>query len=363
MDKLTSKKRNSSIELLRIIAMLFIILSHYSVHGGFRLDTINNDFNRYILQVIILGNLGVDIFVLISGYFIVKSKYSFKKIIQLVSQVLCYSILFYIIFILIGNTTFSVKSCIKAIFPTIFQEYWFFTTYIILYLFTPYINKFLNYIPRKIHFRLIVTMLILWSIIPTFTTSDMYGNTVLQFLMLYMIGAYIRLYPDNLLSREKSISRILVISCIILLLLSTLILDTILHKYSSYFYSRTSILIVGLAIGLLITFLKFNISCNKIINTIGGCTFGVYLIHDNNYVRSWIWVDTLKNYTYADSNFMIVHILLAVISVFIICTIIELLRKKLIEKPFMILVDKYYDKVKHSIKNKFTNIRRKILIS
>ena len=345
MEKSIKKKRNSSIELLRIIAMIFIVLSHYSVHGGFKLELINNDLNRCFLQVITLGNLGVDIFVLISGYFIIKSKYSFKKIIQLIAQVLFYSILLYAIFIFSGNTTFSIKNFIKAIFPTIFQEYWFFTTYIILYIFTPYINKFLNHISRNIHFRLIIIMVVIWSIIPTFTPSDMYGNVVVQFFMLYLIGAYIRLYPDNLLIRNKTTSRMLIVVCTILLLLSTVILDS-MHKYSSDLYSRSSILIVGLAIGILTMFLKINIPYNKIINIICGCTFGVYLIHENNYVRSWLWIDFLKNYSYADSEFLIIRIILSVIIVFVVCTIIEFLRKKLIEKPLMILVDKYYDGLK-----------------
>lgn len=354
------KKRNSSIELLRIIAMLFIVLSHYSVHGGFKFDSINNYFNRFFLQIIVLGNLGVDIFVLISGYFNIKSKYSFKKVIQLIAQVLFYSIFFYVIFILSGNTTFSIKTFIKTIFPTIFQEYWFFTTYIIMYIFTPYINKFLKYITRNTHLKLIITMLIIWSIIPTFTPSDMYGNVVVQFFMLYLIGAYIRLYPDNLLSRKKTITIILVSICIILLLLSTIILDSI-HKYSSDLYSRSSILIVILAVGILTMFLKVNISYNKIINTIGGCTFGVYLIHDNNYVRSWLWIDFLKNYSYANSEFLIIRIILSVIIVFVVCIIIEFLRKKVIEKSFMILVDKYYDRLKKFAISKVECLRGKVL--
>ena len=62
-----SKKRNSSLELLRILAMLFIVISHYSVHGGFNLNSINLLFNKVFLQVSTLGNLGVNIFVLISS--------------------------------------------------------------------------------------------------------------------------------------------------------------------------------------------------------------------------------------------------------------------------------------------------------
>ncbi len=361
MEKTIKQERNSSIEVLRIIAMLFIVISHYSVHGGFDFATITNDTNRILLQIMTLGNLGVDIFVLISGYFIVNSKYSFKKIIKLEGQVVFYSILLYLIFIISGNAEFSIKSTIKATFPTIFQEYWFFTAYIILYIFTPYINMFFKSISRTLFFRFIVTLIIIWSIIPTFTSSDMFGSVVLQFLMFYAIGAYIRLYPNNLLCNKKKNSIILMITCVFLLVFSTIILDIILHKYSTYFYSRQSILIVGLSVALLVIFTRLKISTRKIINIMGQCTFGVYLIHDNNYVRNWLWVDTLNNSQYANSYFMIIHMLVSAAIIFAICIMIELLRKKVIEKPMMSFLDKHYLKIKSSI-IKFVKIRKEFLL-
>lgn len=38
---MSNKARNSSIEILRIIAMLFIVMSHYSVHGALDAKTLN----------------------------------------------------------------------------------------------------------------------------------------------------------------------------------------------------------------------------------------------------------------------------------------------------------------------------------
>ena len=64
-----TRTRNSAIEALRILAMLFIVLSHASVHGGY--DIINSSFsvNRYFLECSVLGNLGVDIYILILDIF------------------------------------------------------------------------------------------------------------------------------------------------------------------------------------------------------------------------------------------------------------------------------------------------------
>ena len=59
--------RNSSVELLRIIAMLFIIASHFSVHSGFDLGLISqgNPFGAIVLRMSVLGYIGIDIFMCI----------------------------------------------------------------------------------------------------------------------------------------------------------------------------------------------------------------------------------------------------------------------------------------------------------
>ena len=64
--------RSSNIELLRIIAMIMIIAHHVSVHSGFVYPGEIISFNRLWIQFIQLGGkIGVNIFVLISGYFLV----------------------------------------------------------------------------------------------------------------------------------------------------------------------------------------------------------------------------------------------------------------------------------------------------
>lgn len=69
------KERHSNLELLRIISMLFILSHHLSVHGDFKDIWITILLNNKIwLRFIQLeGKVGVNIFVMISGYFLVSS--------------------------------------------------------------------------------------------------------------------------------------------------------------------------------------------------------------------------------------------------------------------------------------------------
>lgn len=48
---------------------------------------------KYIGRICLIGGkLAVNLFVLISGYFLIESEFKFKKVLKLIIQVYCYSI-------------------------------------------------------------------------------------------------------------------------------------------------------------------------------------------------------------------------------------------------------------------------------
>ena len=88
MSDLTSdisrNKRNSNIEILRILSMLFIIAHHYAVHG-FDLSAGSFTVNEVTLQILSLGGkIGVNVFVFITGYFMINSRFDAKKLLKLI---------------------------------------------------------------------------------------------------------------------------------------------------------------------------------------------------------------------------------------------------------------------------------------
>ena len=81
------KERNSNLELLRIISMLLIIMHHYSIHG-FSPNILYYSSNKYILDFLSLeGKLGVNCFILISGYFMINQKFTIKKLLSILGEV------------------------------------------------------------------------------------------------------------------------------------------------------------------------------------------------------------------------------------------------------------------------------------
>lgn len=94
------QKRNSSIEMVRIIAMVFIIMGHLAGHGVLKVTaadsfgiwrggaTLNKFFTIFLMPG---GRVGVALFFLISGYFqISRSTVSVKRVVE---ETIFYSII------------------------------------------------------------------------------------------------------------------------------------------------------------------------------------------------------------------------------------------------------------------------------
>ena len=361
--------RNSNLEILRIISMLLIIMHHYSIHGAFVLDPSILTTNKVIVQILSAGGkLGVDCFILISGYFMIESSFKVKKLFKLVCEIFFYSAIVFVIFTVFGLADFSVKLAIKSFFPTIFSMYWFATTYVVLYIFSPYLNLFINGLDEKKHFKLILLLIILWSLIPMFTTAAPGMSNLSWFMTLYIIAAYIRLHPNKWFEKDK-LNIWFAIATYALILLSFILFDIIglrinvVGKHATYFMSMNNLPMLFCAVTLLLGFKNLKIKDNKAINGIAASMFGVYLIHDNYFVRPFIWEKVFRNNAYYDSSYLVIHALIAIILVFVICVVIDQIRIKLIEKPFFKFVDKKWNVITafaNVFKNKFETILAQI---
>lgn len=96
-----------------------------------------------------------------------------------------------------------------------------------------------------------------------------------------------------------------------------------------------------MAITLFMGFVTLKMNYHKWINMIASATFGVYLIHDSSYIRYYLWTNIFKINQYQDSTFLILYSILVVFILYVSCTMIDLIRKKLVEKPYMLFVNHY----------------------
>ena len=85
-------KRKSNFEILRIISIIFILFHHFFYENVILDYTSSITINQFISQVLYsLGKIGVNIFILITGYFCINSNFKLKKILTIWLQTIFYS--------------------------------------------------------------------------------------------------------------------------------------------------------------------------------------------------------------------------------------------------------------------------------
>ena len=231
--------------------MFSIAICHFATHGAFNFNENSLSLPRFWWLFIEMGgNFGVDIFVLISAYFLIVSQNklpSAKKFLLLWGQVIFYSVSIYVIFGISGISELSLKSFVKTVFPITFDQYWFASTYFVLYLIHPFLNNLLNQLDKKSYQSLLILLVTIWCIIPTFTWTSFQSNNLLWFITLYCVAGYIRLFDLNQKFTFKtyvyswflfSTSRYL--SSVLLILLGTKI--SFIEGHALAFYGTQSIL-------------------------------------------------------------------------------------------------------------------------
>lgn len=262
------KERNSSFELLRLLCIFGITV----MHSFGRIDTSGSLLNTE-LHVLFnaLFNTGVTCFILISGYFGIRL--DVKKLIRMDLMVIFFTLCGTV---LLGE--FGVKSLIKACIPVISRRYWFITCYFALCILSPFLNQIPQRLDRAGFKRLLLVMLAVFSVIPTFTTYDIMqdaGKGLVNFIMIYLIGRYLARYKTE--HYEKKKLHLGFFCCILLIFL----LDSALTLSNGVLYSTfardCSIFIIFAAVLLLLSFREIHFS-SRAVNRIAGNVLAVTVL-------------------------------------------------------------------------------------
>ena len=343
MDKI---KRKSNIELLRIIAMILIISFHYVYKSGYVFDKLN--YNSFVVKVFyFFGELGVNLFLLITGYFMINGKFKLKKLIIMIVEVNFYYLLSILIANKLGIYSITTKrSMILSLFPIIFNKYWFVSAYILLYIFSPYINKLIKSLSKLEYQKLLLISLLIYSIIPTVfgifynnTETLLYYSRFIWAIIVYMIGGYIYSYGIKIYDTK------LRALCIAIISFSIMILGMIvIYRYGnifkkvgttdiSYFWPPNTIPMVILSISVFELFLKIDIGYNNVINKLASTTLGVYILHDG-ILNQYMWQNIFKTKMNLNSKYSLFYILGTTALIFCLGASIDLVRQ-VIEKKIM----------------------------
>lgn len=345
------KYRSSNLELYRIICMLMIVAHHFVVNSG--LTNVDGPMTLYpdseksfFLYVYgMWGKIGINCFLMITGYFMCKSQITIKKFIKLILWIYFYKIIIFSIFLNFDYETICLKRMIKLISPVWGFHQNFTSCFIVFWLTIPFWNILVQNMTKRQHQILIVLLLGIYSILGNIPGFKITFNYITWFGVIYVIASYIRIYPSHLFDK-KTLWMFVSFGTIILAISSVLFMQYFVKKGAFFFVSDSNKFIaVAVAVSTFIWFKNINIPYSRIINTIGASTFGVLLIHANSdAMRQWLWkdiVDCVGHYELTIGQ-LIVFSFGVVLIIFATCIIIDMIRIKLFEEPFFKWHDKRY---------------------
>lgn len=345
--KSQTKQRESNMELLRILAMFFIIMFHIvflavypqlNDNGHFPDGVAYFDaaqFNKKLLipaLIMPLGNVGNDIFLLISGYFMAVRfdnkkengrqrngflKYKTPVNILQIAEKLLLSLAFATVLLVVGSTLVWKATngwCHYLLEVGQFNEMaWYIGYYFAVILLGA---LFLNYFLTALTYRQYKVFLIILLALTQFTfTAGILdtvtsGRTLCMGVLLYSLGGFVRKYDPF----EKIRCYVLILIMMSILVLTALSYynytmtrlleyiqagstDPFLPMFPLYLYSSIVPFLVALCLFEL--FRRIHIGCNRIINFIGASTFMTYLIHNNDCFNTvwdrYNWAGALYN--------------------------------------------------------------------
>ena len=362
-----TKTRQSNFELLRIVSMFLIVMAHCSTYFGLTEKySATLGINKIILDFFhVGGNLGVASFILISGYFMVDQTTNLKRILKLWGQVFFYTASIWAIWVIVkaiqGGLNYKIiaKQGLFALFPVLTRHYWYVTAFVIVMLLSPFLNKIIQSLSQRAYSRLLAILIIIFVVIiggiPKLLT-DMVGGRLVAMIVVYFIAGYIKRFRTE---KKNNAGKHLLVAFLsfIVLFAGTYLITYVGVKTNNafilkniYFYRPfiSPIVIIG-SVSLFLGFTELNIKHSKFINVVASCTFGVFLLHSNNIIAPLI-SKLFPIYKVKNSGLIFVYTLGAICAIYIVCTLIDLLRQLTVEKLWFSFLNKHLDSIQAKVK-------------
>lgn len=370
------QKRNASIELLKIIALFLIVVSHivqtlietnpYISNNDYVLATTFPVTDIVIFIVISLRYLGIfgnALFFICSAYFLLdKETTNFKKILIILLDVWIISIFFLISYIIyLGWNNIDSFLIVKSFLPVFFENNWYITAYLLLCLISPLLSKLISVISRRTHFWLSITLFAFYLVISTFIKVPYY-STIIVWISMYFVIGYLKKYSTKLLN--SWVFDVCLIAFGVIGHISSLVLVNVIgmnfnigsiNLMSWYVNGNVFLTILAFGIFNLIRKIEFN---SKFITYISSLSLFVYVIHENILFRAytrpliWDWLHTTYGY-----DQILLLILVFSLALFAASIIVSIVYKESIHRLVSLLGDKLYQ-----LLSKFVSfIDRKVL--
>ena len=353
-DNKKNKPKMANIELLRCIAMMMVVVLHYLGKSSLLVNLTSERIGSAGVAAWVLESfciVAVNVYMLISGYFLCESSFKLSRLLKLLLQVLTYSVVIGLVAAVIGLVPaeeLTTYYFVQILFPVSMGHYWFLTAYVFLYLLLPFLTMAVKRMTKgqlKLSLGLLLfAFCVLKSILPVRLDMDEKGYDCLWYICVFLVAAYIRRFGIPFLQKKgRGITTYLL--SVALIFAGTFALRFVYLKTGSLglllsvCMEYNHVLVLLASVGLFATFLRVHVSdkISGVICRIAPYTLGVYLLHENLGVR-YAWQKWLGAEQVSNLGMLLLFTLLAVIIVFTVGILAEYLRTMLMRGLHKVLM-------------------------
>lgn len=342
---MSKKRRMANIELLRILAMAMVIMLHYLGKGDLLPSLAGplgvNGYLAWILET--LSIVAVNVYVLISGYFLAQGQIRCTRLVSLICQVLFYSLLIPVLLLAAGllkMEDLTIYTLLQYVFPLQMEHYWFATMYVLTYLLSPFIRIAVQQMKQK---QLLLTIALIMvfvsvakTVLPVRLSVDAFGYDVIWFVCVFLCAAYIRKYGINWFTNARRGFGCYLLGCagmfaVILVNRFIYLKFDMLGDVLSVSHHYNHLINIFAAIGLFYGFYHWKLPEGKVADLIvkaAPYTFGVYLLHEHIDIR-YLWQQWLGATTQVSPVVFVLQAVGSVVCVLVIGLAIDWLRGKI----------------------------------
>lgn len=328
--------RQANFEILRVIAMLMIVIWHFYLHGFEGEDVFQGGFGRvnYLLSqyIIVICSSCVNLFVLISGFFLIDKSFNWKRFILLWLQVVFWGVGIALLFYFIRPEQVALKDVFRQLLPMKNMNYWFITRYLALMLLAPGLGKAAVTLTKQQYRGFLLALVFVGC---TITMNFPYGQimgsdkgySLLWFIVLFFTGGYLKRFPPKIDDGKL---------LIIMLALSLVILAFVAAK--AFWRHRFAIelpayngfgFIMSLPIFIWFQNRPGSFGSGRLghaVTAIAPYSLGVYLISEHFCIWDWLWNGLFDWKRLGGSPWLIPIMLITCCIIFLVCAGLDYLR-------------------------------------
>ena len=336
------------LDLLRMAAMWMVAILHVLGAGGVLNSAapLSADYETaWLLET--AAFCAVNCYALLSGYVGVKVRFRYANLALLWCQVAFYTILIPILFAVLKPRSVGAKEVIRGFFPAMSNHYWYFTAYFAMFFFIPAFNFLVSRLNRRQMKALAVSLVAVFSVLPTVFQSDVWekfpadvfvlyqGYSPLWLAVLYLLGACARKY--ELLAKVSWVKALAVYAyglCVLLTWGEKWLVEGLRMRFLGEFIpggilvSYTSPTMLLAALALLAAFANLPIPkwAAKPIAFFAPLSFSVYLIHVHPLVWQYVMWGRFAAFGSYGTVKLAAYVLAAALGIYLLCSLIDCMR-------------------------------------